>query len=806
MNTTNQNRDLSFNPYTNADISDAVSEEDKLKPEYLVANIQYNINALVVEKVRNQRAKDFYDGIRNKKDYAFLKEKFGLSNPIQLKFNHLMRPRIDALIAIALGEPLKYNISVKDELTIKKIQDDKKNHTLVKMFKEVEQYIATSVKQMEEAEKKAQQSKTPPSQMEQINMEILQKKLEDIKKKHGKDWINHYEEAAYHIANNYMLHREIHFRDKLHRLIKDFFVTGEAFYRVWVEEIGRHPELDICNSLNLFFNKNINTTFVNEVDRVVHRQFMQRFEVFNKFGHALSEDDRIRLFQTIVYYRTGNYITSGRFIEHRDGQIGMQYDNSGNFLSHDIVEVFHSEWIANNKIPLVGRNWEQTIYDEKAHKNAHVDDKHRFDGTYGNYSDEFRYRQDRYEGYRIAWNIFLQMGKSKHILRDEANPYKCKLSYNGLRYSDENGEPFSMVEKTKDLQDTYDLIHYFRDNLIANSGTKGSRINVAALPKFLGANMMERLTTIINLRKQGVEPIDPTMDGASLFQHYGDFDNSLNGNGIMALNAVLQMIEQTAGWRTGVTPQMLGIIEQREAVTNVEVGIKQAQLMTRPLFEKLRELKREIISDVIDNSQIAYSKGLIGSYPLKDEIIMFAVQPEHFKHSSYQVHIKNIEEEHQETELLKQLTMEFAKGGLVSPDIIIDIIDKPLGIAKRIVAEDARKKLEENNALQQMQQQMQQMQQQLGEYEKMIKQLEPLAKESEQMKLKIQQEKLAIEKRKAEQQMRLEELALQQKSKIDDQEIALKEEVVKAEKMELIAAVGGAVNGNKQEVRNDMIN
>ncbi len=32
------------------------------------------------------------------------------------------------------------------------------------------------------------------------------------------------------------------------------------------------------------------------------------------------------------------------------------------------------------------------------------------------------------------------------------------------------------------------------------------------------------------LRKQGIELIDPTEDGAALFSGYGDFKNSLDGN------------------------------------------------------------------------------------------------------------------------------------------------------------------------------------------------------------------------------------------------------------------------------------
>jgi hypothetical protein len=37
------------------------------------------------------------------------------------------------------------------------------------------------------------------------------------------------------------------------------------------------------------------------------------------------------------------------------------------------------------------------------------------------------------------------------------------------------------------------MLYFFRDNLIANSGTVGDWIDVSMLPKFLGDNMTERI-------------------------------------------------------------------------------------------------------------------------------------------------------------------------------------------------------------------------------------------------------------------------------------------------------------------------
>jgi hypothetical protein len=84
---------------------------------------------------------------------------------------------------------------------------------------------------------------------------------------------------------------------------------------------------------------------------------------------------------------------------------------------------------------------------------------------------------------------------------------------------------------------------------------------------------MARLTKWVTLRKQGLELVDPTEDGANLFQHYGDFNASIQGDAINAVNAILESLAVQADIVSGVPRQMLGVIEQRDAVENVKLEL-----------------------------------------------------------------------------------------------------------------------------------------------------------------------------------------------------------------------------------------
>jgi hypothetical protein len=49
-----------------------------------------------------------------------------------------------------------------------------------------------------------------------------------------------------------------------------------------------------------------------------------------------------------------------------------------------------------------------------------------------------------------------------------------------------------------------------------------------------------------------------------LFQHYGDFNASIQGDAINAVNAILESLAVQADIVSGVPRQMLGVIESRE--------------------------------------------------------------------------------------------------------------------------------------------------------------------------------------------------------------------------------------------------
>ena len=181
----------------------------------------------------------------------------------------------------------------------------------------------------------------------------------------------------------------------------------------------------------------------------------------------------------------------------------------------------------------------------------------------------------------------------------------------------------------------------------------------------------------------------------------GYFDDTIEFNAMQALDMALERIENTCSTITGVFREKLGGIEQRDAVTNVQVGIRQSTHITKQYFYMMDLVTREILVDILDVCKVVYKKGITGSLILGDRLnAIFTALPEYYTITDFDVHISETSEVLQETETLKQLSFEFTKNNNIDPEIIIDIItSKSLTKMKQDVKTAIKKKRDEDTGI-----------------------------------------------------------------------------------------------------------
>jgi len=136
----------------------------------------------------------------------------------------------------------------------------------------------------------------------------------------------------------------------------------------------------------------------------------------------------------------------------------------------------------------------------------------------------------------------------------------------------------------------------------------------------------------------------------------------------------IDSIEATASSITGVFRERLNGIQQRDAVTNVQVGINNSFTITKQWQFQMDLVTREILLDCLDCAKIVYKKGLTGTLILGKLQKIFTALPEHYTLTDFDIHLTTSAEITKEIEQIKAVVPEFIKGGIVSPDIIVDIM------------------------------------------------------------------------------------------------------------------------------------
>ena len=91
------------------------------------------------------------------------------------------------------------------------------------------------------------------------------------------------------------------------------------------------------------------------------------------------------------------------------------------------------------------------------------------------------------------------------------------------------------------------------------------------------------------------------------------YDDSLQAQAMQAFEVAIQSIENTCSSITGVSRERLANgIEQRDAVTNVEVGVKMSAVITKQYTQSLDCLIKEVLTDSLNTAKIVYKDGIKG--------------------------------------------------------------------------------------------------------------------------------------------------------------------------------------------------
>lgn len=750
--------------YTYDQISDYVPESKKLADEYLIGNVDYTIDLLVhgLKRDRIRLARNMYAGKRDPQEFKYLEENYGIGNPSDLKFIPLIKKHIDALVGIFDSNDIKFHVSCTDTQTIDVIKDEKKFLILDDMYKLIRQQTSQNITYFQEFQGK----QAPKSIIDSV-------RLDEIKRKYELSWKSVYEIAAEAVLKFFMTDIDFDLHNKFVDMFKDLIITGETAYRVHVPEIGRNPVFTPWMPEHIFFDRIADDGSTKDATRVVAFEYLSKQEILTRYGHYLTVQEREYIVDVLDSYssRDNNPYWGYDFIS--EDRVYQYVHSDG----RNLIKVYHCEWLSENPVTI-------DSYD-------HVQNLHRMKRNGDRKKSKItRYRQDLYGGVRIGDDIYVSLGKVENTFRSMADPFRTRPSffaqYNNI--DKRTREPYSLMLATKDMQDQYDMLHFFRENLIANSGVDGSRLNVNSMPSFLSEDMTTRVLEVLAYRKQGVELIDSTEDDN--FAHYGEFRGGADPGLLQQITATIRSIEETAYTITGVNPQFLGVIEQREAVTNVKQSINQTSVVTKPMYSRMNFVIRRALTDLVDAAKVAYKSGPRALFLLgEDGRQLFTLDPEYFIGSDYNVHITDSSEENKKIMEIREMVKQAANQGNIDQFLAIKLMTSDsLTNMTSYMTYYQNKTMQDRMTQDDLNSQMASSQDQINQLQTELDQLKAKNLALEERKIRLDEEKVRLDA-----EAKKEEIALKRQKQQEDNE--KDKENIEIQKAELLLA-----QGNKAKV------
>lgn len=554
---------------------------------------------------------------------------------------------------------------------------------------------------------------------QEIQDPTIKKDLQDLMEDLDYGFQSQYEIAAQNVIQYLLQSRDTDIYTKLRMLLIDLLVTGYTFYRVLPTVGGNNVRIEVLNPLNTFIDRNPNSVYVKDSYRAVVRRWLTKTEILNQYGKDLSKDD-IKIIKDTWEYGYDSaplYVRSYRGVNGTPSTNGIRageevipgYPVQDTIFNYNFIPVYEVEWLDVDK-----------------------------DGI-----------MQRYKTVRIGERIYIIYGKDEDIIRSHDNPSYCSLTVNGIYFLNRGNEPFSIVKACAKLQDKYNLLHFYRDNLIANSGTTGDWLDVSMLPKFLGVKLPERVQKWLSYKKSGIALIDTSQEGrlgmgqAPMNTTFNGFDDTIKAQTIQAIQIAIDSVEQTCSSITGVFRERLNGIQQRDAVTNVQTSVNNSFTISKQWYQQMDTLTEEMLLDALNEAKIVFKHGLTGTLILGDnQQRIFTSLPEYFTMSDYDVHITNSSDIVKDTEQLRALLPEFIKAGTMTPDIIVDAATtKSLSQLKQSIRTAMKKQEAKNDKLNQAMEQIQQLQQQLNDAQKQLQEASTEIKTLNKQKMEIDMQK-----------------------------------------------------------------
>ena len=657
---------------------------------------------------------NLYNSIYDEKDLLYVTNPFKQKDgfPATAQDYNIIKPKVDLLLGEETKRPFNFRVV--------RTSDDATSEVQEKAKQMLTDYIMATV-----------MSKLGPEEAQRYQEALQSGEImppEAIQKYLSKDYKDIAETTAQHALS--YLKNKLNVTHEFFKGWKDALIAGEEVYYVGI--INGDPYLERVNPLFFSYDQQADLEFIHDADWCCRKMIMSATQIYDRFYDKMSEKQLNQLLEMIEDTSRGGINpevrkTSLDFPQIKTHTIGGFTTNP--FDDVDDINVWHCCWKSFKKIGFVTYIDPETGMPDE----LQVDESYKVTGNEINV--EWTWIIEVWEGYRVGEDLYIgiQPLDYQHISAD--NPNSQKLPYTGVVYNNTNSRPRSLVSMMKPLQYMYIVLWYRLELAMARDKGKIPVVDVTQIPKDMGIDINKWLHYLSALGVMFINPYDegwdiPGREGGrpSQFNQFTALDLTMAPVIDQYIN-LMAKIEDMASEITGVSKQREGAISSNELVGNVERSVIQSAHITEPWFWVHNQVKREVLTMLLDTSKEAWkgNKRCL-HYILDDATRAFLTLSDNFFYEDMDVFIDDSTKNQQQIEALRNLMQPAMQNGASLLDIAEIITMDNVNTIKNRLEEIEQKRMQQQQAMEEAQaqreQQAIQMQNEIKEEELMIKEAE----------------------------------------------------------------------------------
>ncbi len=496
-------------------------------------------------------------------------------------------------------------------------------------------------------------------------------------------------------------------------------VAAEEIYYVGIT--NGEPRVRVCNPLNCEFDRNPDNPNIEDGDWFREDRWMTVGQILDEYGEYMTDEQVKMLDEGRIQQGLSNQMfpgfaytqeTIGKYENSTFGNKGR--GNSSHLLVKNVVwksmkRIGFLSYIDENGDP------QEVIVDETFKMTKELKAQKA--------ELEWTWVPEVWQGLKIGNSFNLNIGPLPNQVRYMDNPREVKLPYVGAVYTATNSMQTSLVDLIKPHQYLYNIIWFRLETELAKVKGKKMIMDMALIPKSQGIDTDKWMYYFDNLGIAFINSHEEGKEGSSAGQTVNQF-NQLQSLDMSMSNSVgqyiniLTKIEMIVDRMVGSSPTREGAGTAHETAHGVTVSQTQSTYITEPLFFKHSDIKRKVLTQLLEVAKYAYQGKKKIQYISSDmEQVFMEIDMDKFANSDYGVFVTNNTRDNLILSKLENLSEVALNAGKAQFSDVIKMYKatSPVEIEKVFEASEART-LQQQQSSEQAQRdheaQMQQMQQQ----------------------------------------------------------------------------------------------